>query len=78
MNASGLGHGRDVDLAMLIVVFFVTELKTLPAIFRILAPSKRSRLLEAIMDMAIPLGLSESRQINTTNQKKKKKISRHF
>lgn len=71
MNASGLGHGRDVDLTMLIVVFLVTELKTLPAIFRILAPSKRSCLLEAIMDMAVPLGLSESRQISTTNQIKK-------
>lgn len=73
MNASGLGHGRDVDLTMLIVVSLVTELKTLPAIFRILAPSKGSCLLEAIMDMAIPLDLSESRQISTTYQKKRKK-----
>lgn len=73
MNASGLGHGRDVDLTMLIVVSLVTELKTLPAIFRILAPSKGSCLLEVIMDMAIPLDLSESRQISTTYQKKEKK-----
>lgn len=49
-----------VDLAMLMVVLLIIELETLLAIFHILAPSRRSHLLEAIIDMAIPPGLLES------------------
>lgn len=56
---------------MLMVGFLVTELKTIPAIFSFLVPIKRSHLLKAIMDMAIPLSLSDSIQISTGNKKKK-------